>query len=403
VTAMRRVGDVAEQIRGVTYAKGDVYDRPTPGAVPVLRAGNIQDGGLLLDDDLVYVLQDRISPEQYLRPGDVVVATSSGSLDVVGKAGRVELEMRASFGAFCKVLRPSPDVDSRYFAHWFSTPGYRRRVSNLAAGANINNLRNEHLDDLDIPVPSMAEQVRIADLLDKADAIRRKRKAAIALADDLLPSTFLDMFGDPVSNPKGWPVLTLDDVVEDFQYGTSAKCSTVETDGALPVLRIPNVNSGDIDWADLKYTQLSAVEQDRWVLTPGDLLVVRSNGNPEMIGRCAPFEGPRRAAFASYLIRMRVAGDVGLARYVCDALAQARYRECLAAAARTTAGNFNISVDSLRRLPMPMPSEPLIRVYGERVKRVRALRAQLAAADRRADALMAGAVSAAFRDSAWIS
>jgi type I restriction enzyme S subunit len=379
---MRRVGDVAEQIRGVTYAKGDVYDRPTPGAVPVLRAGNIQDGGLLLDDDLVYVLQDRISPEQYLRPGDVVVATSSGSLDVVGKAGRVELEMRASFGAFCKVLRPSPDVDSRYFAHWFSTPGYRRRVSNLAAGANINNLRNEHLDDLDIPVPSMAEQVRIADLLDKADAIRRKRKAAIALADDLLPSTFLDMFGDPVSNPKGGPVLTLE---------------------AVPVLRIPNVNSGDIDWADLKYTQLSAVEQDRWVLTPGDLLVVRSNGNPEMIGRCAPFEGPRRAAFASYLIRMRVAGDVGLARYVCDALAQARYRECLAAAARTTAGNFNISVDSLRRLPMPMPSEPLIRVYGERVKRVRALRAQLAAADRRADALMAGAVSAAFRDSAWIS
>lgn len=163
------VGELADQIRGVSYAKSDAASEALPGYVPILRATNITDAGLDLAE-LVYVPEERVSPDQMLRRNDIVIAASSGSADVVGKAAQVRTSITAGFGAFCKVLRPKPQVDPAYFAHYFRTPTYRRTVSALAAGININNLRNEHLDDLTIPVPSRSEQRRIASILDAANS-----------------------------------------------------------------------------------------------------------------------------------------------------------------------------------------------------------------------------------------
>lgn len=197
-----RVAEIAEQVRGVAYGKEDASSTALPGYLPVLRAGNITDDGIVFDD-LVFVPAARISGKQRIRRNDVMIAASSGSLDVVGKAARALSDYEGGFGAFCKVLRPSTNVDPGYFAHFFKTPDYRRRVSALAAGININNLRNEHLDDMRIPLPPLAEQRRIAEVLDRAEALRTKRRASLAQLDSLLLSVFLDMFGDPTTNPKG--------------------------------------------------------------------------------------------------------------------------------------------------------------------------------------------------------
>ncbi len=76
-------------------------------------------------------------------------------------------------------------------------------------GANIKNIRKSELEQFKLPLPSLEEQKRIAAILDKADSLRRKRQQALQLADDFLRATFLDLFGDPVTNPKGWPVKPL--------------------------------------------------------------------------------------------------------------------------------------------------------------------------------------------------
>jgi type I restriction enzyme S subunit len=195
MSAVVRVSEVAEQVRGVSYDKEDASTTALPGYLPVLRAGNITDEGLSFDD-LVFVPGERISSKQKIRRNDVVIAASSGSLDVVGKAARALTDYEGGFGAFCKVLRPGRDVDPGYFAHFFRTPANRRRVSALAAGININNLRNEHLDTMEIPLPPLPDQWRIAEILDKADALRAKRRAALAQLDTLTQSIFLDLFGD---------------------------------------------------------------------------------------------------------------------------------------------------------------------------------------------------------------
>ncbi len=195
------VRELAIQVRGVTYKAAEASKTPETGTVAVVRAGNIVDGELT-NDDLVYVPASRVAEKQWLKKGDVLIATSSGSLDVIGKAARVRCDENLAFGAFCKVLRPTPYVDVGYFAHYFQTTPYRRYVARVAEGANINNLRNDDLANIQIPLPPMEEQRRIAAVLDAADALRAKRREALAKLDDLTRSVFFDMFGDPMSRAK---------------------------------------------------------------------------------------------------------------------------------------------------------------------------------------------------------
>jgi len=233
---LARVSDIATQIRGVTYGKSDASKSPLEGYLPVLRAGNITDDGLIYDD-LVYVPAGRISKKQMIRQHDVVIAASSGSLSIVGKAAASLTDFDGGFGAFCKVLRPSAKVDAKYFAQFFKTSDYRRRISALAAGANINNLRSEHLDEMQIPLPSLAEQRRIAEVLDRAEALRAKRRAALAQLDSLTQSIFLDMFGDPTANPKGWlkkPFAFL--MADETSRSMKLPQANFDKEGAYPVI-----------------------------------------------------------------------------------------------------------------------------------------------------------------------
>ena len=184
-----RVGDVALQIRGVTFAKSEALSEPATGRVPILTASNVTELGLV-EDSVLHVPSAMVADRQLLRRNDLLVTASSGSLNVVGRAVLVRNDITASFGAFCKVLRPSASIDPSYFAHYFKTTEYRARVSRLSAGANINNLRNEDLDGLVIPLPPLPEQRRIASILDQADELRQNRRYAITAMNELSNSAF---------------------------------------------------------------------------------------------------------------------------------------------------------------------------------------------------------------------
>lgn len=196
-----KVGDLVDQVRGVTYSSGDAIDASKDGYVELLRANNIDDGQLNFSN-LIYVPKSKVSDKQYIKKNDIVIAASSGSLSVVGKAGALTNGRLCTFGAFCKVLRPNSKVDPRYIANYFQTKVYRQTISSLAEGANINNLRNEHIDNLLISLPPLAEQQRIAAILDKAEEIKRKREQAIEKLDELAQSTFVEMFGRDTCETK---------------------------------------------------------------------------------------------------------------------------------------------------------------------------------------------------------
>lgn len=161
------IANVADVVRGVTYKKEDSSSSPFESSVALLRATNI-DGRSLQFNQPVYVRRNDVADQQMLRAGDVVIASSSGSRDLVGKAGQFfGSATPTTFGAFCTTLRPAPEIDIHYFGYYFQTDQYRKIVSDLAAGSNINNLKGSALADHVFPVAPLSEQTRIVDKLEE--------------------------------------------------------------------------------------------------------------------------------------------------------------------------------------------------------------------------------------------
>lgn len=148
---------------------------------------------------------------QLVREGDVLVSTVRPNLNGVACVPR-ELDGATASTGFC-VLRPKEKkLDGRYLFHWVKTSKFIGEMVRLATGANYPAISDRIVKSSEIPLPSLPEQKRIAAILDKAYAIRRKRQQAIKLADEFLRATFLDMFGDPVTNSKGWKQRKFSDV-----------------------------------------------------------------------------------------------------------------------------------------------------------------------------------------------
>ena len=219
---MSKVGSIIEQIRGVSYKPEDVHDKLTEDSVILLRANNIKDG-MLNFDDIVFVDRKKVSAVQYLKAGDILVCASSGSKELVGKATHIEQDMDTTFGAFCKVVRPKIECTS-YLGHYFQSPIYRKQISALSAGVNINNIRNEHIDSLEIPLPHLETQKQIAATLDKVTDLINKRKQQLEKLDELVKSRFIEMFGIVTENPYGFQMATLKEVCHKITDGKHGGC-----------------------------------------------------------------------------------------------------------------------------------------------------------------------------------
>ncbi len=159
----------------------------------------------------------------------------------------------------------------------------------------------------------------------------------------------------PFEIPEGWKWVRLGEIIYSIVYGTSEKCSYDDKQNSA-ILRIPNISSGFIDVSDLKYTNLSKTEKEELSLKENDLLVIRSNGSPEIVGKmvCVPktFE---KYCYAGYLIRLRfIVPEIGF--FIAKISNAKSLRNQIEAPLRTTVGINNINADEIKRLKFPLPS-----------------------------------------------
>ena len=164
-----RMGELAEVIRGVTYKKHQVSEQPRDEHVALLRASNIQE--TITDESVVYVPLELINKKQLITEGDILIAMSSGSANLVGKAAQASSEIHATFGAFCAVIRPLGKKLSLYLGFFTTTPTYRQQAQASGKGIGINNLNKKALDNLLVPVPPIEEQHRIVQKVDELMAL----------------------------------------------------------------------------------------------------------------------------------------------------------------------------------------------------------------------------------------
>jgi type I restriction enzyme, S subunit len=269
-----KLGEVITQLRGVTYSSGDAIDAPKEGYVELLRANNINDGEINFNN-VIYVPKSKVSDKQYLKKNDILIAASSGSINLVGKAGAMTETRQCSFGAFCKVIRPSNKIDARYIANFFQTAYYRKKIASLAEGANINNLRNEHIDNLLIPLPSLAEQQRIAAILDKAELIKRKRELAIEKLDSLAESIFLETSKESKNSLE----VPLDEVVVGVKNCNPASLFGKSSFTYIDIGAVNNLSKAIV--SPQVINGIDAPSRARQIILDGDVLVstVRPNLN----------------------------------------------------------------------------------------------------------------------------
>lgn len=184
--SLSRGENLFDLIRGVTFKKIEASEQPHDDYVAILRAGNLQNGQILFVN-LVYVPSDYVSENQKIRKHDLIIAMSSGSKNIVGKAAAVPSDFKnTSFGAFCGLLRPLSLETADWLKHFLQTKEYRKYVSDIASGININNLRREHLLNLNIPFAPLNEQKRIAEKLESLQSRSNKARKALEAIPPLL-------------------------------------------------------------------------------------------------------------------------------------------------------------------------------------------------------------------------
>lgn len=327
------------------------------------------------------------SATSLIPPGSVIVPTRMA----VGKAAINSVEL--AINQDLKALLPGDRVDPRFLLHFMLAKG--QHLESRAQGATVKGIKLDEIKRLDFPRIKVDEQRRIAAILDKADAIRRKREHVLALADDLLKSTFLEMFGDPATNPKGWPVETFGDILtQPLRNGVSPSSrGTVEAE-VLTLSAITGLRFDANARKPGKFVEaISANDQ----VSRSDFYICRGNGSPDLIGRgYFADQDLQGVAFPDTMIAAKPNPE-RVARGYLEAIWQtASVRGQIIRAARTTNGTFKINQTATSNLTLPLPPIEAQRQFERITSTVRSAQAKHQQ-ERLSDQLFASLSQRAFR------
>lgn len=204
--------------------------------------------------------------------GDVIVSTVRPNLNAVALITKDLHKATASTG-FC-VLRPdNRKLYSRYLYYFVRHPVFISRLLERATGASYPAVTDKVILESEIPLPPLPVQKKISDILDKADETHRKRQQALRLTDQFLQAAFLQMFGDPVKNPKGWEVRRFGDFI-NFVTSGSRGWAKYYSDSGAKFIRVQNLTNHKLNLNDMAHVRPPASsETERTRVQPNDILI----------------------------------------------------------------------------------------------------------------------------------
>jgi type I restriction enzyme S subunit len=296
--------------------------------------------------------------------------------------------------------KKEPNVDQDFFFHLLESNAVYSQFERLAAGATVKNLNIELVKGVKVPLPPLPEQRRIAEVLDRAEALRAKRRAALAQLDTLTQSIFLDLFGDPVVNSKGWKRVPFKDLLTNIDSGWSPTCLDRRVEGdEWGVLKLGAVTWCEYDPAENKALPADATPRPELEVQPGDLLFTRKN-TYDLVAACALVRTtPPRLMMSDLIFRLRLRPDANMdSCFLHQLLIHPRKRREIQKLAGGTAGSMpNISKGRLETTPIETPPLDLQRRFAREVAAVDKLKSAHRASLAKLDALFASLQHRAFR------
>lgn len=293
-------------------------------------------------------------------------------------------------------IRPTK-VDQRYLLHFLRQPAMVDYATARSSGANLPRLAPKELERFTVPLPPLEEQRRIAAILDKADELRAKRRSALDKLDSLTQSIFLDMFGDPVTNPMQWPEgKVLGDVGEVVSGITKGRRATAPT-RSVPYMAVANVQDKRLVLDSVKTIDATEAEIERYRIRSGDLLLTEG-GDPDKLGRGTVWRGELpEAIHQNHIFRVRPDTTTVTPDFLAWLVGSERGKRYFLRSAKQTTGIASINATQLRSFPMLLPPLERQREFDKAVAAVRSAQDRADHSGDDLDSLFASLQQRAFR------
>ena len=261
-------------------------------------------------------------------------------------------------------LANNETILSKYFYYILKTQDIKRQLESNKRGGTQNFVSLKNIRDLKIPLIDILEQKKIVEILDKAQQLIDKRKKQIESLDELVKSKFIGMFGDPITNPKGWNTCELREGIKEIKYGTSTP--PVFSEEGIPFVRATNIKAGRIIENDMKYiSEEEAKKIEKCKLALGDTIIVRSGANT---GDNAFVSEEYVGAYGGYDIIVKLNKKIN---YIfLNAILNSVYRDIIIQPLTRRAGQPHLNSEQIQSLVIFMPPIELQNQFADFVKQV---------------------------------
>jgi type I restriction enzyme S subunit len=307
-----------------------------------------------------------------LKDGDIVFARTGAT---TGKSFLIRnCPPDAVFASYLIRVRVGDDAEPRFVSHFFQTRDYWAQITKSARGVAQPGVNASTLKTLKVPLPSLPEQRRIAEILDRAEALRAKRRAAIAQLDTLTQSIFLDLFGDPANNPRAWPESkSLGEVADIVSGVTKGRSLEGKSTREVPYLAVVNVQDRFLNMSVVKKIEATEAEIQQFKLLPEDLLLTEG-GDPDKLGRGTLWSGELpECIHQNHVFRVRLKSPDLHPLFLNWLVGSSRGKRYFLRSAKQTTGIASINMTQLRGFPLLMPPINLQREFASRVAAVNKL------------------------------
>jgi type I restriction enzyme, S subunit len=376
-----RLGDVARVVNGAAFKSAN-FNRDGLG-IPLIR---IRDVGA---DEPSTWYQGPFEDVHLVHPGDILVG-----MDGNFRLGRWRSGVGLLNQRVCRIDVDTERFDDRFLV--YAAQGYLDAIWKATSSTTVKHLSSRSVADIPLPNPDLSEQRRIVEVLEEhlshldaaEQGLTATRLKSVALRTGMIEACI----GEKISST------TLGSVTVRSGYGTSTKCSPFGA--GTTVARIPNIRDGRIDLRESKNVLDKSLDLSSLMLSEGDLLIVRTNGSRDLIGRSAIVQPGINASFASYLIRFQVDASLIEPAWVHITLQRPGVRRWIEKSAASSAGQYNLSLTKLKKLRIPLPPLRIQRTLIEHVDKcdsfLSVTREQVFQATSRAVVLRQSLLAAAF-------
>lgn len=259
---------------------------------------------------------------------------------------------------------------------WYALSNKVDELNSKGTGSTFKAINKKILAETEIPLPPLAEQRKIAAVLDKVSDLIAKRNQQLTKLDELVKARFVEMFGDMIENPHHWPVQQLGDIADIVAGITKGRKTKEEDLLEVPYMAVSNVKDGYIDWTTIKTISATQSEINQYRLLPNDILMTEG-GDPDKLGRGAIIKcPPENCIHQNHIFRVRLNSAIISTRYFAEFLKHQQAKQYFLRCAKQTTGIASINMRQLKGLPTllpPVEMQKCFSVFVEQTEKTKAI------------------------------